>query len=183
MNPLHRWIWTVTVAAAASLFLAAASPSWAGQLADGQSQEQARQGAIAPVDLGDGISLGDGTIPVGLGDGVWMRHEIAPAGHVDGMMKRQQDAMARWGAMDDRIEALVDDMHMFMGEFKIVAMEALLTAIVERQSAMMDEMRQMHGLLTPPMMDRQVPDMLPAWPDEEFGWSDEEPGRMCAPEF
>ena len=168
MNPLHRWIWTVTVAAAASLFLAAASPSWAGQLADGQSQEQARRGAIAPVDLGDGISLGDGTIPVGLGDGVWMRHEVAPA---------------RWGAMDDRMEALVDDMHMFTGEFKIVAMEALLTAIVERQSAMMDEMRQMHGLLTPPMMDRQVPDMLPAWPDEEFGWSGEEPGGMCAPEF
>ena len=56
MNTLHRWVWTVTVGAAVALFLAAASPSWAGQLADGQSQEQARQGAIAPVDLGDGIS-------------------------------------------------------------------------------------------------------------------------------
>ncbi len=162
MNTLHRWVWTVTVGAAAALFLVVASPSWAGQLADGQSQEQACQGAIAPVDLGDG------TIPVGLGDGVWMRHEVAPT---------------RWEAMDDRMEALVDDMRMFTGEFKMVAMEALLTAIIERQSAMMDEMRQMHGLLTPPMMERQMHDVLPAWSDEEFGWSDEEPGRMCAPEF
>ena len=168
MNTLHRWVWTVTVGAAAALFLVVASPSWAGQLADGQSQEQARQGAIAPMDLGDGIRLGDGTIPVGLGDGVWMRHEVAAA---------------CCSATDDRIEALVADMHMFTGEFKMVAMETLLTAIVERQSAMMDEMRQMHGLLTPPMMDRQVPDMLPAWPDEDLAWSDEEPGRMCAPEF
>ncbi len=167
MNTLHRWVWTVTVAAAASLFLAAASPSWAGQLADGQPQEQARQGAIAPVDLGDGISLGDGTIPVGLGE-VWMRHKIAPACS---------------SATNDRIEALVADMRMFTGEFKIVAMDALLTAIVERQSAMMDEMRQMHGLMMPPMAERHMPDVSPAWPDEEFGWSDEEPGRMCAPEF
>ncbi len=154
MNTLHRWVWTVTVAAAASLFLAAASPLWAGQLADGQSQVQASQGAIAPVDFGDG------TIPVGLGDGVWTRHEIAPACS---------------SATDDRIEALVADMHMFTGECKIVGMEALLTAIVERQSAMMDEMRQMHGLLIPPMVERQMHDVLPAW-------SDEEPGRMCAPE-
>ena len=82
----------------------------------------------------------------------------------------------RTGATNDRIEALVADMRMITGEFKIVAMDALLTAIVERQSAMMDEMRQMHGLLMPPMMERQMHDVLPAW-------SDEEPGRMCAPEF
>jgi hypothetical protein len=148
MNSLHRWIWTVTVAAA-GLFLLAVSPSWAGQHPDGQRQERASQTAMPPV---------------GLGDGIMMRHD---------------DAMARRSATDDRIEALVADMHMFTGEFKVVAMEALLTAIVERQSAMMDEMRRMHGAIMP----HSVPDASPVWQDEEGSWLDEEPGRMCAPVF
>ncbi len=147
MIPLHRWVWTVTVAAAVSLFLAAASPSWAGQLADGQRQEQARQGVIAPVGFGDGI--------------IMMRHEVA---------------MACSLTTDDRIEALVADMHMFTDELKVVAMDALLTAIVERQSATMDEMRRMHGAMMPHMLERSVPDASPAWPDDFPGtWLDEEP--------
>jgi hypothetical protein len=63
---------------------------------------------------------------------------------MSGMMKGHQDTMARVAAMDDRINALVADMNMFTGEFKVVAMAALLTAIVQRQSVMRDEMRQMH---------------------------------------
>jgi len=145
MNPLHRWVWTVTVvAAAAGLFLVAA-PSWAGQRLDGQRQEQVSQIVVAPV---------------GHGDGIMMRHEVA---------------LANWSAIDDRVEALLADMHMFTGDFKVYAMDALLTAIVERQSAMREEMRLMHGAMMPQTMDRSVLDASPEWSGEE--------SRMCAPEF
>ena len=154
MKALHRWVWTVTVAAAAGLLLVAASPSSAGQRPDGQRPEQARQMAMAPV---------------GHGDGIMMRHQVA---------------LANWSAIDDRVEALLADMHMFTGDLKVDAMDALLTAIVERQSAMREEMRLMHGAMMPQTMDRSVPDASPVWPDDELGtWLDEEPGGMCAPVF
>ena len=155
MTPLNRWAWTLTIAAAVSLFAAAATSSWAGQLPDGQipdgQGQEARQGIVAPVGYGDVI----------------MRHEVA---------------LARWSAIDDRIEALVADMHMFTGELKVVAMDALLTAIVERQSDMRAEMRLMHGGQMPQILERSVPHAPPAWSDEASGWwLDEEPQRMCAP--
>ena len=60
-------------------------------------------------------------------------------------------------------------------------MDALLTAIVERQSAMTGEMRQMHSLMMSPMVER---DVSSAWAGEEPVWPDEEePGMMCAPSF
>lgn len=84
--------------------------------------------------------------------------------------------MARWGFMDDRIEAFVNDMHMFTGELKVIAMGQLLTAIIERQSAMMDRMRQMRGLMMGSVVQRPVPDVSLVWPGEE-------PGMMCASPF
>ena len=135
---------------------AAATSSSAGQLAAGQLPDE------QPQEAWQGIIA-----PVGYGD-VIMRHEVT---------------LARWSAIDDRIETLVADMHMFTGELKVVAMDALLTAIVERQSAMRAEMRLMHGGQMPQLRGRSVPDAPLAWSDEEPGsWLDEEPARMCAPE-
>jgi hypothetical protein len=94
---------------------------------------------------------------------------------MSGMMKGHQDAMARVAAMDDRINALVADMNMFTGEFKVMAMAALLTAIVQRQSVMRDEMRHVHGEMMGRMMERRGSAASPA------ASLDEEPGTMCAP--
>ena len=152
MTRLHRWVWTVTVTAAAAMFLATASPSWARQGPDGQRQGHARQMMAVPLD------------------------------QVGGMMKTHQDAMARWAAMDGRIQLLMADVNMFTGELKVAAMAELLTAIVERQSAMMDEMWQMHGLITPSVTEYGAPDSSLAWPPE-VPRRDEEPGMMCAPVF
>lgn len=109
MNPMRRWRRYVAVGMAAALSMTVASPSWASELPDGQSQKHAHD-AVAPARP--------------LGDEMTKRHE----------------EMARGAAMDDRINALVADMNMFTGELKMVAMAALLTAIVERQSIMRDEM-------------------------------------------
>ena len=173
MNPMHRWVRHVAVAAAA-LSMSAPAPSWASQLPGGERQEHAHDAATLPGSPGDGM--------------------------MNGMMKRHEDAMARGAVMDDRIKALVADMQMFTGEFKVVAMAALLTAIVQRQSVMRDEMRQMHGEMMGRTMERRESAALPAAPlDEEAGWGgfllggdvhlsvaeaaspDEEPGTLCAP--
>ena len=90
-------------------------------------------------------------------------------------------------AIDDRIEVLLADMHMFTGELKVVAIDELLTAIVERRSAMRAEMRLMHGAKMPQMVDRSAPEVPPAWSDEEPGswldWLEDEPGERCAPKL
>jgi hypothetical protein len=115
---------------------------------------------------------------------------------MSGMMKRHDDAMARGTAMDDRIKVLVADMNMFTGEFKVMAMAALLTAIVQRQSVMRDEMRHLHGEMMGRMMERRAPaaslDEEPSWGGFLLGGDvhlsvaeaaspDEEPGTLCAP--
>ena len=127
MALLTRWARTLTAAAAVSLFVAAATSTSAGQLPAGELRDRQGQEALQGV-----------VASVGYGD-VIMRHEVA---------------LARWSAIDARIETLVADMHMFTGELKVVAMDALLTAVVERQSDMRAEMRLMHGGQTPQMMER-----------------------------
>lgn len=79
--------------------------------------------------------------------------------------------MGRGAETDDRIKALVADVNMLTGEFKLVAMAALLTAIVQRQSVMRDEMRQMHVQMMRGTTERSMP--APA--------ADLEPGGMCSP--
>ena len=122
------------------------------------------------------------------------------SGMMSGMRKRHEDAMTRGAAMDDRINTLVADVNMFTGEFKVVVMAALLTAIVQRQSVMRDEMRQMHGEMMGRMMERHESAASPAASlDEESSWGefllggdvhvsvaeaaspDQEPGTLCAP--
>jgi hypothetical protein len=90
-----------------------------------------------------------------------------------GMAGMPREAMARLAALDERIRMLAIDMNMFTGELKVETMAALLTALVERQSLMEREMRQMHAGTMPRMMMQRS--SAPAAPP------DQEPGGMCAP--
>ncbi|MBI2828276.1 MAG: hypothetical protein HYX77_03250 [Acidobacteria bacterium] len=98
--------------------------------------------------------------------------EAAPSqADAAGMAGMPRGVMARIAALDERIKTLAADMNMFAGELKIETMAALLTAIVERQSVMREEMRPVHGRMMRRMMERVMPE-APA---------DEEPGGTCAP--
>jgi hypothetical protein len=93
-------------------------------------------------------------------------------GGAAGMTGMSHEAMARLAALDERIRTLGIDMNMFTGELKVETMAALLTALVERQSLMDHQMRQMHeGMMRGMMQRRSAPAASP----------DEEPGTMCAP--
>lgn len=81
-----------------------------------------------------------------------------------------RDVMARMAALDERIDMLVTDMHMFVGDLKVETMAALLTAVAERQFVMRDEMRRMHD-----SMMRRMVDHGPA------ASAADEPGTMCSP--
>lgn len=105
------------------------------------------------------------------------QHDHGTTGNVPGRghatARESGDMMARLAAMDARIERLVADMNSFAGEMKVAAMAELLTALVERQSLMQQEMMTMHGDMRAHGKDAM---MSPAAPD-----GDGEPGVMCAP--
>lgn len=89
-----------------------------------------------------------------------------------GMAGMSREGMARLAALDERIRTLATDMNMFTGELKVETMAALLTALVERQSLMGQEMGQMHeGMMRRMRQRSSAPAASP----------DEEPGTMCAP--
>jgi hypothetical protein len=96
--------------------------------------------------------------------------EAVPSqGGAAGMAGMPRDVMARMATLDGRIQQLVTDMNMFVGDLKVETMAALLTAVVERQSVMRDEMRRMHGSMMRRMMDHPAASGA------------EEPGTMCSP--
>ena len=98
--------------------------------------------------------------------------EAVPSeGGTAGMAGMPRDVMARMAALDERIQALAIDMHMFVGDLKVETMAALLTALVERQSLMGHQMRQMHG----EMMHRMMGPGTPA------ASSEVDSGTMCPP--
>ena len=85
------------------------------------------------------------------------------------------DMMARMKALDERIKTLTADMNMFVGDMKVQTMASLLTAMVERQSLMRDEMATMRdGMKMGAMMNM---DKGPTMYTNE-----DAPGFMCAPE-
>ena len=101
----------------------------------------------------------------------------------------RHDTMARTASLDDRIKALTADMNMFVGDMKVQTMAKLLTALVERQTMMRDEMAFMHegmmkmGSMTRgPVAKSPMTQSPPVMQDERhtapFG---EESGAMCAP--
>jgi hypothetical protein len=55
-----------------------------------------------------------------------------------------QVVMTRMKALDERIKTLTTDMNMFIGDMKVQAMASLLSAMVERDTLMRDEMMKMH---------------------------------------
>ena len=57
--------------------------------------------------------------------------------------------------LDKRIAQLTADMKMFTGELKIQTMAALLEALVERQTLIESEMKQMHEQMSGPMHERR----------------------------
>lgn len=99
----------------------------------------------------------------------------------------RQDMMARMKVLDDRIKSLTADMNMFVGDMKVQTMASLLTAMVQRQSMMRDEMMTMRdGMMKMgsmmhmgSMMDKSS--MMPNGADRQAP-RDEEPGKMCAPD-
>jgi hypothetical protein len=92
-------------------------------------------------------------------------------GGAAGMAGMPRDVMARMATLDGRIQQLVTDMHMFVGDLKVETMAALLTAVVERQSLMRNEMMRMHrGMMPRPMEEATA-----------HASAEEEPGTMCSP--
>jgi len=88
------------------------------------------------------------------------------------MAEGRHDVMARMAALDERIQTLAMDMNMFVGELKVETMAALLTAMVERQSIMRDEMMPMRDR----MMRRRTTDTISSVPPEM------DPDTMCVAE-
>ncbi len=94
-----------------------------------------------------------------------------PQGGVAGMAGMPRDVMARMATLDEQIQQLVTDVHMFVGDLRVETMAALLTAIVERQSLMQNEMMRMHrGMMSRPMEKATAP-----------ASAEEVPGTMCSP--
>ena len=75
-------------------------------------------------------------------------------------------------SLDKRIAQLTADMKMFTGELKIQTMSALLEALVERQTLIETEMKQMHEHMRGPMTDR---------PRHAPPSSDVDPETLCSP--
>ena len=75
-----------------------------------------------------------------------------------------QTVMARMAKLDERINTLTADMNMFVGDMKVQTMASLLTAMVERQALMREQMMSMM---------QAAPKPAPF---------DDEPGAMCAPD-
>jgi TolA-binding protein len=75
-------------------------------------------------------------------------------------------------SLDKRIAQLAADMKMFTGELKIQTMAALLEALVERQTLIEAEMKQMHEHMSGPMNERR----RHAPPPSEL-----EPETLCSP--
>jgi hypothetical protein len=95
-------------------------------------------------------------------------HGSPPAGQaapVDKMM---------WSltSLDKRIAQLTADMKMFTGELKIQTMAALLEALVERQTLIEAEMKQMQEHMSGPMNERRRHAPPP---------SDVDPETLCSP--
>jgi TolA-binding protein len=86
-------------------------------------------------------ALGQTAMPPAHGHGVTAAGQAAP---VDKMM---------WSltSLDKRIAQLTEDMKMFTGELKLQTMAALLDALVERQTLIDAEMRQMRDHMNGPM--------------------------------
>jgi len=92
----------------------------------------------------------------------------------------RHDMMARMAALDDRIKTLNADMNMFVGDMKVQTMAKLLTALVERQTMMRDEMISMHGDMMKKMDSMNMGSMKHdnAGPAPQSG----DAGMMCASE-
>jgi hypothetical protein len=101
----------------------------------------------------------------------------APQVHDDGSLPAAQAAPVdemRWNltSLDKRIAQLTSDMRMFTGELKIQTMAALLEALVERQTLIEAEMKQMHEHMGGPMNERRRHSPPP---------SALEPETLCSP--
>ena len=75
-------------------------------------------------------------------DDMTARHGEMKAHHEE-MTARHEDRMARMAALDTRIELLTQQVNSFMGDARIDAMAALLTAVVEQNQAMRSAMTEM----------------------------------------
>ena len=80
-----------------------------------------------------------------------------------------QDMMARMKALDERIKTLTTDMNMFIGDMKVQAMASLLSAMVERDTLMRDEMMKMHDGMMKQMHDAMMKPGMPCAPGTADG--------------
>lgn len=105
------------------------------------------------------------------------RHEHAglpgvPAGELATAQERGA-MMARLATVDERIDMFVAQMNSFTGDMKVEAMVSVLTALVERQSVMREEMMQVRDGM---MRRRTAGDLIPGVPLEV------DPDTMCVAE-
>jgi hypothetical protein len=75
-------------------------------------------------------------------------------------------------SLDKRIAQLMADMKMFTGELKMQTMAALLEALVERQTLIEAEIKQMHEYMSGPMNERRRHASPP---------SEVDPETLCSP--
>jgi hypothetical protein len=147
MTTVGRWSWRFVIAGAVVL---------AASVASGQS--------ASPPDGTDTFHHG--------------MHQRAHRGAAPGEFA---GAMLKFGmhatAVDAELKTLVADMNMFTGDLKIEAMARVLTLLVERQSAMREQMTAMHGL----MMHMMAPmeDLSIEGPSGAVVPEDVDPGSMC----
>ena len=134
--------------------------------------------SFAAMIVAAGLALPAMVMAAPQGD-IWLHHDHAkaPASTAQSAAPRattRGDLMARMDALDERIKTLTADMNMFVGDLKVQAMASLLTAIVERQSLMRDEVTYMRdGMMRMGSMMHMGPAQR-----AEGGESSE----MCAPE-
>ena len=93
---------------------------------------------------------------------------VQPSPGDHSMAAMHKHMMTRMATADARLTELVADMNMFTGELKIEAMARLLTALVERQLMMREQVVEAPWRMMPRSMD--------AAPDA----ADQEDGAMCS---
>jgi hypothetical protein len=85
--------------------------------------------------------------------------------------------MMHAAAADADLKALVDDMNMFVGEMKIDLMARVLTLLVERQSALREQMTAMHQSMM--RMMAPMEHLSVEGPSGGVTTDEVEPGSMC----
>ena len=96
------------------------------------------------------------------------------------MAMMHKDLLGKMAAEDAQLKTLVADMNMLIGDLKIGAIARVVTLLVERQSAMRQQVRSMHEQMMWNMM-RATTDKPDETRSDRPAPADAEPAEMCLP--